>query len=128
MREQSRSLLRHMPSPIAATSSLLAIGSSLGSCPDIITLDDRSDENIDAKARDVRSSPLVNKVVVQKDIADVMKGVLDDAMGMLYAFFFINLLIAVVVAASAVIISTMERDVEFATMDTLGISRWKVAK
>ncbi|MFW3146904.1 MAG: ABC transporter permease [Thermoplasmatota archaeon] len=93
-----------------------------------ITLDDRTDHNIDMKARDVRASPVVNNVVVQKDIAEGMSGILDDAMGMLYAFFFINLLIAVVVAASAVIISTMERDVEFATMDTLGISRWKVAK
>ena len=93
-----------------------------------VTLDDRSDDNIYAKARDIRSSQVVNEVVVQKDISEGMSSILEDAMGMLYAFFFINLLIAVVVAASAVIISTMERDVEFATLETLGISRWKVAK
>jgi ABC-type antimicrobial peptide transport system permease subunit len=43
-------------------------------------------------------------------------------------FFFMQLLITIAVAGSAVIISTMERDVEYATMDTLGISKGKIAK
>ena len=47
-------------------------------------------------------------------------------MSLLYLFFVICLAIAMVVAASAIIISTMERDVEFATLETLGIPRSKV--
>lgn len=93
-----------------------------------ITLDDRSGSNIDDKAKSVQRSPMVSNVVIQKDISVSINDVLDQAKGLLYAFFYINIIIAVVVAGSAVIISTMERDVEFATMDTLGISRWKVAK
>lgn len=34
----------------------------------------------------------------------------------------------IAVTGSSVIISSMERDVEYATLDTLGISRWQVAK
>jgi len=93
-----------------------------------LILQDRSDANIEAKAKDLQASPMVNNVVIQKNISEGISGVLEDSMGMLYAFFYINIIIAVVVAASAVIISTMERDVEFATLDTLGISKWRVGK
>lgn len=93
-----------------------------------LILEDGSHENIETKAKNLQASSIVNNVVIQKNISDGINSVLDDAKGMLYAFFYINILIAVVVAASAVIISTIERDVEFATLDTLGISKWRVGK
>jgi putative ABC transport system permease protein len=68
----------------------------------------------------------VSKVTVQDDIISAMDETFGSAMGMLYFFFIICLIIAMVVAASAIIISTMERDVEFATLETLGIPRTKV--
>jgi len=82
---------------------------------------------IDSRADALRDSPVVSKVVVQDEINETFSTVLDDAMAFLYTFFIINLFIALVVASSAVIISTMERDVEFATLDTLGIPKRKVA-
>lgn len=93
-----------------------------------LILQDRSDANVEAKAKELQASPMVNNVVIQKNISEGITSVLDDSMGLLYGFFYINIIIAVVVAASAVIISTMERDVEFATLDTLGISKWMVGK
>jgi len=93
-----------------------------------LILQDHSDANVEAKAKDLQASPMVNNVVIQKNISEGITSVLDDSMGLLYGFFYINIIIAVVVAASAVIISTMERDVEFATLDTLGISKWMVGK
>ncbi len=55
-----------------------------------------------------------------------MEETFGSSMGMLYFFFIICMIIAMVVAASAIIISTMERDIEFATLETLGIPRLKV--
>lgn len=68
----------------------------------------------------------VSGVTIQDDIIESMDATFGSAMGMLYFFFIICLVIAMVVAASAIIISTMERDLEFATLETLGIPRWKV--
>lgn len=68
----------------------------------------------------------VSKVTIQDDIIAAMDETFGSAMGMLWFFFIICLLIAMVVAASAIIISTMERDIEFATLETLGIPRRKV--
>ncbi len=68
----------------------------------------------------------VSKVTIQDDIIAAMDETFGSAMGMLYFFFIICLIIAMVVAASAIIISTMERDIEFATLETLGIPRSKV--
>jgi len=100
-----------------------------GQCTGVfVFLEDDSPENQDACAKSMQSAPMVSNVMIQDDISDGLNDVLDQAMGMLYFFFFLNILIAIVVAASAVIISTMERDIEFATLDTLGISRWKVGK
>jgi len=82
----------------------------------------------DAAAREVRNATGVSSVLVHDDITDTLNGVVDDARAFLYVFFIMNLLITIVVAGSAVILATMERDVEFATLDTLGIPRRKVAK
>ncbi len=93
-----------------------------------IQLNDDSLENVKEKAKTLRSMPIVSNVLVQEDISRTFNEVLDSGFAFLYTFFFLNIIIAFVVASSAVIISTMERDVEFATLDTLGIPRRKVAK
>jgi ABC-type lipoprotein release transport system permease subunit len=82
----------------------------------------------DQKVRDIRASDNVGYVVVQNDIVETYEELLVMAEGMLGFFFFLQLLITIAVAGSAVIISTMERDVEYATMDTLGISKGRIAK
>jgi ABC-type lipoprotein release transport system permease subunit len=87
------------------------------------------DENlVDEKVNDIRAMNTVGYVVVQNDIVETYDELLVMAEGMLGFFFFLQLLITIAVAGSAVIISTMERDVEYATLDTLGISKWKTAK
>lgn len=82
----------------------------------------------EAYAEALRENPMVQKVALKQDIVDTFNELLGTAMGMLYFFFFTSLLITIIVSASVVILSTMERDIEFATMDTLGVSRWKIAK
>ncbi len=79
-------------------------------------------------AKVVRNNPNVSKVVVHSTISDSLKDFFNEAIAFLYIFFFISLGIAFVVASSAVVISTMERDVEYATLKTLGITRGQVAK
>lgn len=89
-----------------------------------IKLNDK--ENIDLVVKELDAREGVAKVTVQDDIIEAMDETFGSAMGMLYFFFIICMIIAMVVAASAIIISTMERDVEFATLETLGIPRSKV--
>jgi putative ABC transport system permease protein len=83
---------------------------------------------VDEKVSDIRATDTVGYVVVQNDIEETYDELLSLAEGMLFFFFFLQLLITIAVAGSAVIISTMERDVEYATLDTLGISKWTTAK
>jgi ABC-type lipoprotein release transport system permease subunit len=83
---------------------------------------------VDEKVNDIRAVDTVGYVVVQNDLVETYDELLVMAEGMLGFFFFLQLLITIAVAGSAVIISTMERDVEYATLDTLGISKWKTAK
>lgn len=92
-----------------------------------VGLNSQDESFVETQADNMRANPMVSKVVIQDNISESFNEVLDQALAFLYAFFAINLLIAFVVAGSAVIISTMERDVEFATLDTLGISRGKIA-
>jgi putative ABC transport system permease protein len=79
-------------------------------------------------AKDVRGVPAVEGVLEIQDVKDSFDEMLDMAMGFFITFFLISAVITLAVAGSAVIISAMERDVEFATLDTLGFSRWQVAK
>jgi ABC-type antimicrobial peptide transport system permease subunit len=79
-------------------------------------------------ARSMRTVPVVSVVVLQQEIKDSFTEMLDLAMGFFLTFFLISAVITLSVAGSAVIISAMERDVEFATLDTLGFSKWHVAK
>jgi len=79
-------------------------------------------------ATSIRNVQSVSKVTVHTDIQKTIDELIDLAAGFLGFFFILNLLITVIVAGSAVILSTMERDIEFATLDTLGISKREVAK
>jgi ABC-type lipoprotein release transport system permease subunit len=83
---------------------------------------------IEEKVNDIRAQTTVGYVVVQNDLVETYDELLIMAESFLGFFFFMQLLITIAVAGSAVIISTMERDVEYATMDTLGISKGKIAK
>lgn len=85
-------------------------------------------ENTESYAQQLRDQPIVKKVAIKSDIIETYNELLGQAMGMLYFFFFISLVVTIIVSASVVILSTMERDVEFATMDTLGVSKFKIAK
>ena len=76
----------------------------------------------------MRSVPQVTKVVVHEDMTDMLGETMEMALGMLYFFFFLMIMITLVVSGSAVIISAMERDVEYATLDTLGVSKWQTAR
>ncbi|RLF69096.1 MAG: hypothetical protein DRN57_01870 [Thermoplasmata archaeon] len=100
-------------------------GSSLAS-PDMtsgvfIKLEDRGTAREQAVYLDGKDG--VSRVTVQDDIIRSMDETFGQAMGLLYFFFITCLIISMVVAASAIIISTMERDMEFATLDTLGVPR-----
>jgi ABC-type lipoprotein release transport system permease subunit len=87
------------------------------------------DEDLmDEKVKDIRAMDTISYVVVQNDLVETYDELLTMAEGLLGFFFFLQLLITIAVAGSAVIISTMERDVEYATLDTLGVSKWKMAK
>jgi putative ABC transport system permease protein len=88
----------------------------------------KNSDLIDEKVRDIRLSENVGYVVVQNDLVETYDELLVMAESFLGFFFFLQLLITIAVAGSAVIISTMERDVEYATMDTLGISKGRIAK
>lgn len=89
-----------------------------------IKLDDK--EQAESLAVELDGIDGVSKVTIQDDIIASMDETFGSAMGMLWFFFVICLIIAMVIAASAIIISTMERDIEFATLETLGIPRRKV--
>ncbi len=88
----------------------------------------QNEDLVDEKVNDIRATDTVSYVVVQDDIVETYDELLDMAGGMLGFFFLLQLLITIAVAGSAVIISTMERDVEYATLDTLGVSKRKIAK
>ena len=80
------------------------------------------------RAKAVRQVPNVAGALEIQEVKDSFTEMLDMAMGFFIVFFLISAVITLAVAGSAVIISAMERDVEFATLDTLGFSRWHVAK
>ena len=88
----------------------------------------KNPELTEERARELRLNPVVTKVSIKEQIVQSFDDLLEQANGIFYGFFFFSAIITFVVAGSAVIISTMERDIEFATLNTLGISKWQVAK
>lgn len=79
-------------------------------------------------AATVRSMPSVASVLVHSDLSRSMEDMTSLAISMLYGFFGISMLITMVVTGVAIMVSTLERDMEFATLSTLGASRKDVAK
>ncbi|MEM3341604.1 MAG: FtsX-like permease family protein [Thermoplasmata archaeon] len=82
-------------------------------------------DNISSSAR---RHPLVSRVTEKEKVEDSMANLLNQALKSLWVFFIITVSIAAIVSGSLVIISAMEREMEFATLDVLGISRWNIAK
>ncbi|NOQ53729.1 MAG: FtsX-like permease family protein, partial [Thermoplasmata archaeon] len=76
----------------------------------------------------VREVEVVAGVLEIREVKASFEEMLELAQGFFLMFFMISAVITLAVAGSAVIISAMERDVEFATLDTLGFSKWQVAK
>ncbi len=76
----------------------------------------------------VREVEVVAGVLEIREVKASFEVMLELAQGFFLMFFMISAVITLAVAGSAVIISAMERDVEFATLDTLGFSKWHVAK
>ena len=107
----------------AGVAGLAPVNTSLGA---YVRLADPS--AAERKAGDMRGLPAVSRVVVHADIERDLGGLLSQTLGMLYFFFVLNLMLTIAVAGSAVIISSMERDLEYATLDTLGVSRTGVVK
>ena len=79
-------------------------------------------------AASMRSLPQVAAVRVRSEVVASFESILATARGFFAFFLLISVLITLAVAGSAVIIGTMERDVEFATLDTLGFTRRHTAK
>ncbi len=107
----------------AGVAALAPVNTSLGA---YVRLADPS--AAERKSQDMRGLTSVSRVVVHSDIENDLGGLLAQTMGMLYFFFVLSLLLTIAVAGSAVIISSMERDLEYATLDTLGVPRRGVVK
>jgi ABC-type antimicrobial peptide transport system permease subunit len=67
--------------------------------------------------------PMVGGIELKEDVRFSLSTMYEGAISMLYAFFALNLLIALAVAVLATIISTAERDVEFTALASLGLPR-----
>jgi putative ABC transport system permease protein len=80
------------------------------------------------QAVSVREVDVVAGVLEIEEVKASFEAMIELAQGFFLMFFMISAIITLAVAGSAVIISAMERDVEFATLDTLGFSKWHVAK
>ena len=79
--------------------------------------------SVDDQAKTLREVPIVSNVVVGSEVSNSIKELMSEFMSLYYVFFILSAMIAFIVAASAVIVSSVEREVEFATLETLGISR-----
>ncbi len=67
--------------------------------------------------------PRVSGIELRKDAVSSLNDLFQGSISLLYAFFGLNLLIALAVAVSATIISTTEREMEFTAISSLGIPR-----
>jgi ABC-type antimicrobial peptide transport system permease subunit len=71
--------------------------------------------------------PQVGRVIVHSDLSKDLNGLLSSTLPLMYIFFVMFLFMTIAVSGSAVIISSLERDIEYATLDTLGVSKRRVA-
>ncbi|HNU35511.1 MAG TPA: FtsX-like permease family protein, partial [Methanomassiliicoccales archaeon] len=76
-----------------------------------------------AFAEKVSEGPLVAAVELGQEQASDLRTLFESSISMLYGFFALNLLIALAMAVLATVISTSERDMEFAALASLGVPR-----
>ncbi|OPY34889.1 MAG: FtsX-like permease family protein [Methanomassiliicoccales archaeon PtaU1.Bin124] len=93
-----------------------------GSCTGVFIVLDSS-EQARSYSSSLSGDPLVGSIVLKDDTVTTLRGMFDSSMSLLYAFFALNLMIALAVAISATIISTSERDMEYTTVISLGLPR-----
>lgn len=76
-----------------------------------------------AFAVSISDDPLVSAVELGQEQASDLRSLFEGSVSMLYGFFALNLLIALAMAVLATVISTSERDMEFAAMASLGVPK-----
>ncbi len=74
-------------------------------------------------ATSISEDPLVGAVELGEEQASDIRSLFEGSISMLYGFFALNLLIALAMAVLATVISTSERDMEFAAMASLGVPK-----
>lgn len=89
-------------------------------CQGLYVLTDSPDQAGDYAAW-AGSDPAVGAVILKDDISASFRDQYGSAVSLFYAFLVLNLLIAFAVATSAVIITASEKEMDFATMATLGV-------
>jgi ABC-type antimicrobial peptide transport system permease subunit len=67
--------------------------------------------------------PAVGAIELKEDVATSFRSQLGSVVSLFYAFLVLNMFIAFAVATSAVIITASEKEMEFATMATLGVPK-----
>ena len=85
-------------------------------------------QDMNAYVLDMRTSSNVSSIMLHDDVKSAFNSIIGTASGFLGAFFIINAIITIIVTGAAVIISYQERDLEFAILDSIGISRRDVTK
>ncbi|OPX58696.1 MAG: FtsX-like permease family protein [Methanomassiliicoccales archaeon PtaB.Bin134] len=83
----------------------------------------RSSDQLTSYISSINTDPWVAGVQPKEDAAGSVHDLLASAISLFYGFFVLNLLIALAVATSAVVVSTSERDLEFSAVSSLGLPR-----
>ena len=86
-----------------------------------VVLDD--DDSVGVFVSSISGNPLVGGVELGEEEASALRSLFQGSISMLYGFFALNLLIALAMAVLATVISTSERDMEFASMASMGVPR-----
>ncbi len=82
-----------------------------------------SPNQADSYASFARGVPTTGDVVLKADLAASFNSLIAGAMDMFYAFFVLNLIIAFLVATSAALITASDKEMEFATIASLGLPK-----
>lgn len=88
----------------------------------------RSSDQTTSYISSVSSDPSVASIEPREKVIGSLNGLLSGALSLFYAYFALNMLIALAVATSAVVVSTSEREMEFTAISSLGLSRAFVLK
>ena len=110
-----------------------AVYTELGNLPDSDTVNGAFIKlGEDLTAGDAREDLYENGNIVTIVLAGeswkAIEEMVDEAMELYYAFFFLNGIIAFIVAAATVTIIAAEREMEYATMRSLGVKRREMAR